>query len=466
MSHKPPPNRTQPAVAYFKKRPFEGIVRTLHRPQDDKIRLYLSRTGSKRVISNWHRTREEAFENIRAKCISIGRDVPAMSHKRGASVKFIHQIYGLFRDGKEMPPLFKLSSSAWKNYANRNQCAYKLWTADDVDTLILRDGPPWLQVLYRDVRFPVQRADIGRFFILFKYGGLYADLDVFPNRDTFPQVPLGLCKMLARDTETMRLKPEWEIEVVVATAHNEVILDILEDMSEAMAEKKPMHHYDDKPCRFIYNTTGPKRVGKFVVSKGYEPQVTVFSMCRPVKGLDKHLSIDGTGRVVCNLAGKQQYDVWSAFSMSYKTSAPPVMPPLSMALAELPPLPKKQKHRRYMVKTNPATIHISRTTQAAADEFGCEAQHDTMPPQEASAANVDELAICCSEQQPETHPGDEEIYPGDDAHHITPEALAAFDNMVGLFLTERRCASVNGCYDLLGEHTKIFLRSLKRQRSG
>ena len=81
----------------------------------------------------------------------------------------------------------------------------------------------------------MQRADIGRFFILFKYGGLYADLDVFPNRDTFPQVSLGVCKMLARNTKTNRLKPEWEIEVVVATAHNEVILDILEDMKDKAA---------------------------------------------------------------------------------------------------------------------------------------------------------------------------------------------------------------------------------------
>ena len=56
--------------------------------------------------------------------------------------------------------------------------------------------------MYRDVRFLVQRADVARFFILFKFGGLYADLDVFPNLEKFPLVPLGLCKMLASETKT------------------------------------------------------------------------------------------------------------------------------------------------------------------------------------------------------------------------------------------------------------------------
>ena len=116
---------------------------------------------------------------------------------------------------------------------------YKLWTADDVDTLIQLEAPEWVQTLYRNVKFPVQRVDVCRFFILFKYGGLYADLDVFPNLATFPLVPLEMCKVLARDTPTMRYRHEWEIEVLVATAGNRFLLEILQGMVRAIAEKKP-----------------------------------------------------------------------------------------------------------------------------------------------------------------------------------------------------------------------------------
>ena len=101
-----------------------------------------------------------------------------------------------------MNALFSMSSEAWKAHATLNQSEYKLWTADEVDTLMQQEAPEWVQSLYRNVRFPVQRVDVCRFFVLFKYGGLYADLDVFPNLATFPLVPLGLCKMLASETTT------------------------------------------------------------------------------------------------------------------------------------------------------------------------------------------------------------------------------------------------------------------------
>ena len=134
-----------------------------------------------------------------------------------------------------MSSLFESSSSAWQAYAKRQQCQYKLWTADDVDTLIQLEAPERVLNLYKDVRFPVQRADIARFFILYHYGGLYADLDVFPNLEKFPLVPLGLCKMLAGRTKRKFCIPQWKTELVVATKGNEVILDILNDMSRAMA---------------------------------------------------------------------------------------------------------------------------------------------------------------------------------------------------------------------------------------
>ena len=188
MSHKPRLDSCPPSVVYFENHPFEGIVRTEVREIDDKIRMVLIRKGHLRVCSKWHDTKEEALACIRAKCPSMLQEkIPAISHKRSveADVKFIHQVYGLYRDGKEMLSIYKLSSSAWQAYAKRHGCEYKLWTADEVDTLIQREAPGSVQTLYRDVRFPVQRIDVCRFFIIFKYGGLYADLDVFPNFESF-----------------------------------------------------------------------------------------------------------------------------------------------------------------------------------------------------------------------------------------------------------------------------------------
>ena len=84
----------------------------------------------------------------------------------------------------------------------------------------------------------MQRADVARFFILYHRGGIYAALDTFPNIDRFPKDPLGLRKMLARETKTMCKKREWEIEVVMAEKGNNALLQILQDMKVAFAEKE------------------------------------------------------------------------------------------------------------------------------------------------------------------------------------------------------------------------------------
>ena len=44
------------------------------------------------------------------------------------------------------------------------------------------------------------------------------------------------------------------------------------------------------------------------------------------------------------------------------------------------------------------------------------------------------------------------------------ESRHAFDDMVEMFLTQRKCTSVNVCYSLLKEDTRRYLRSLVHQR--
>ena len=147
MSHTLRSNTSSPAVAFFNKFPFEGIVWTKTREADGKVSVQLSRKRHGRPVhSKWHCTREEAVECLREKCISMGREVPVISHKRHVQVGVgdIHQLFGLYRDGKDMSNLFQLSSSAWQAYATRDQCEYRLWTADDVDQFIQLEAPGWV----------------------------------------------------------------------------------------------------------------------------------------------------------------------------------------------------------------------------------------------------------------------------------------------------------------------------------
>ena len=97
---------------------------------------------------------------------------------------YVHQIYGLFGDGKPMSQRFEDSRDAWSACAGRMGARYHLWNAAEVETL-MRTRYPQFWDTYQRVRYPVMRADIARIAILHAYGGLYADLDTMPNRQSY-----------------------------------------------------------------------------------------------------------------------------------------------------------------------------------------------------------------------------------------------------------------------------------------
>jgi GT2 family glycosyltransferase len=66
------------------------------------------------------------------------------------------------------------SPESWKDF--NPDWSYRLWTDDDLDDFVAAEYPDFLD-LYRSYPHPVQRADLGRYMLLHRFGGLYADMD-------------------------------------------------------------------------------------------------------------------------------------------------------------------------------------------------------------------------------------------------------------------------------------------------
>ena len=322
------------------------LIRHTVRRKDQRLRMILSRPGQKkRVFSNWHKSKAQALRCILDKISESTKesskaacDLPA----RRPGVAIVHQIYGLYRDGKDMSQLFFLSHTSWKLYCERQNCRYILWTADAIDTLMQKYAPHQIHVLYLSVRFAVQRVDIARFFILYLYGGLYADLDILPNRQYYPQVTLGLCKMPSR---AVGKKPQYEIELVVATRGNVSLLTILDHMVEATKAKNSIEVYLERPCRFIYNTTGPYCVEKFLKHSPLKQSLTFFSMCRPLESMQELMELSNRWRKGDEQTATEP-DILSAYSMSYKAQTKEqCIVPLTASGAKLPFFPKTVERR-------------------------------------------------------------------------------------------------------------------------
>ena len=180
-------------------------------------------------------------------------------------------------------------------------------------------------------------------------------------------------------------------------------------------------------------------------SHGYEPHVTVFSMCRPVPDLEKHLSLDDEGRVCCHRSGFEQYNVWSAFSMSYNGMRPRPPSPLARPLAQLPPFPAKKKRRRLTFKT----------TEAPADGIDKQATPDDQLHTKTEQGN---------EVKKEMEQGDEP--PEISLHSViyNQAAQEALEDVVDLFLTKRKKPNtVGNCFPLLRRKTRKYLCSLHKR---
>ena len=84
--------------------------------------------------------------------------------------KIIHQTW---REA-DVPRPFNHMTLSWRQH--HPDWEYRLWTDEDLEELA-RSHYPHLLDQFRAYRHPVQRADIGRYMILHRHGGVYADID-------------------------------------------------------------------------------------------------------------------------------------------------------------------------------------------------------------------------------------------------------------------------------------------------
>lgn len=100
--------------------------------------------------------------------------------------KIIHQIAPI--DIKKWHPLWKECQETWKLKFPRPEYKYKLWNdEEDLENLIKNDFPFFLKI-YKKYSRKIQRIDMARYFILYKYGGIYIDMDFYCYKNFYDKL--------------------------------------------------------------------------------------------------------------------------------------------------------------------------------------------------------------------------------------------------------------------------------------
>ncbi len=212
----------------------------------------------------------------------------------------IHQIYGLFRDGKsiETNDLFVESRNQWRLIASNNNYEYKLWDNDSCNELINK-YPEFIE-LYNNVKYPVMRADIMRFLILYDQGGLYVDLDVLPLKSSYNYDKFSVCRYYYAPKYP---QVKTDMEIIYSNKGNIDLYNFIKYIEEQIVIKDKIDIYKSWKIRYVFQTTGPMSFNRFLKLKKIQ-----------FGEIKSNLSNEKTE----NIYDEVDYDVVSKYSMSYK----------------------------------------------------------------------------------------------------------------------------------------------------
>jgi len=78
--------------------------------------------------------------------------------------------------------------TTWLQHFPSPEYEYIMWTDEDLENLIKNDFP-WYYDIYIGYDVNIKRIDIARYFILYKYGGIYADMDYMCVKNFYNELP-------------------------------------------------------------------------------------------------------------------------------------------------------------------------------------------------------------------------------------------------------------------------------------
>jgi mannosyltransferase OCH1-like enzyme len=103
-------------------------------------------------------------------------------------IKTVHFIYGLWDNSNTIPAKYRQCQEQW--HRKYPDWTIRTWTKDQAQGLIQHAAAPKLKEAFYKAS-PLQKLHLLRYFILYQFGGVYADMDAYPG-ETSLQVLLLL----------------------------------------------------------------------------------------------------------------------------------------------------------------------------------------------------------------------------------------------------------------------------------
>lgn len=166
-----------------------------------------------------------------------------------------------------------ICQESWKK--NFPDFEYKMWTDEDNDNLIKTDYP-WFLNTYNKYEKKINKIDIVRYFILDKYGGIYADMDYICIKNFYNEIP--------KDKVSISESPYKENEIV----QNALMCSPKKHkfwMKVIIEGKKRMENNDN--INDVLYIAGPQLISKVYEDNKDDVNILPFDKYNPKKQSDE-----------------------------------------------------------------------------------------------------------------------------------------------------------------------------------
>lgn len=166
--------------------------------------------------------------------------------------KIIHQVY---EDPDGPSGLLKSFSASWLKF--NPGWDYMFWNKDRMESLIEEDFPGFMET-YCSFPYNVQRWDAIRYLILYKYGGLYVDMDYECLAPVDPLLDDNIC-CFGQEMHTAK--------EITSFAGNAFMASVADHgfWKQVINEIRTYKHDHKNKFSIVMNTTGP-----YMITRVYE----------------------------------------------------------------------------------------------------------------------------------------------------------------------------------------------------
>ena len=195
--------------------------------------------------------------------------------------KVIHQIW--YQGGNKVPKEYRRYAISWMR--NHEDYEYLLWEKDDIENLIKRSFPKYLQ-FYEMLPSMIQKIDFAKYCIMYAYGGLYVDMDceclkpidslfLKTNKKLFVvSLDVDIFEQIASNYYDTLYNNGW----FASSKKNALWKQLIKFVSQQPIERA----WYETNIAYIFRTTGPKAFSQ-IVNNFSEKEVVQSVLIDPIK---------------------------------------------------------------------------------------------------------------------------------------------------------------------------------------